>query len=115
MYNATGPTTTLGEVLETSKRVARSTAMVRPVPLDVLRANAVADWMGPKSMPLWIDDPEWRYFATLDTRRARAAGLVTRPLDETLADTLAYEEARDVPRGAGLTDDDERELRLGLR
>ena len=41
---------------------------------------------------------------------ARALGLVTRPLEETLRDTLAYEETRTVPRKAGLTDDDERRV-----
>ena len=57
--------------------------------------------MGPASLPLWIDDAEWRGFATMDTSRARAAGLVTRPLEETLRDTLAFEEARTVPRAPG--------------
>ena len=66
--------------------------------------------MGPASLPLWIDDVEWRGFATMDTSRARAAGLVTRPLEETLRDTLAFEETRTVPRRAGLTDDDERRV-----
>jgi hypothetical protein len=66
--------------------------------------------MGPASLPLWIDDPEWRGFATMDTRRAREAGLVTRPLHETLRDTLAWEETREEPRGAGLTDDEERRV-----
>ncbi len=47
-----------------------------------------------------------------DTSRARAAGLVTRPLDETLTDTLAWELARPEPgpHGAGLTDKEERSL-----
>ena len=67
--------------------------------------------MGPASLPLWIDDVEWRGFATMDTSRARAAGLVTRPLEETLRDTLAFEETRTVPRRAGLSDDDERACR----
>ena len=66
--------------------------------------------MGPASLPLWIDDPDWRGFATMDTTRARAAGLTTRPLDETLRDVLAFEETRDEPRRAGLTDDEERRV-----
>ncbi len=39
--------------------------------------------------------------ATANTDRARAAGLVTRPLDDTLLDTLAYENQRAEPRQAG--------------
>ena len=70
--------------------------------------------MGPKSLPLWIDDPSWRGFATMDTTRARAAELTTRSLDETLFDTLNYENERDTPRQAGLTDDDERDIRRAI-
>ena len=66
--------------------------------------------MGPASLPLWIDDPDWRGFATMDTRRARAEGLVTRPLEDTLADVLAWEETRTEPRRCGLTDDEERRV-----
>ncbi|UJP09062.1 NAD-dependent epimerase/dehydratase family protein [Microbacterium sp. KUDC0406] len=114
VFNATGPATTLGEVLETSKQVAHSTAALRLVPLDRIAQLGIGQWMGPKSMPLWIADPEWRWFGTMDTGRARAAGLVTRPLADTLADTLDYERTRDVARQAGLTDDEEREVRSAL-
>ena len=50
---------------------------------------------------MWIDDPQWRGFATMDTHRARAAGLVTRSLRDTLRDTLAWEETREEPIIAG--------------
>ncbi|MFC4140091.1 MULTISPECIES: NAD-dependent epimerase/dehydratase family protein [unclassified Microbacterium] len=114
VFNATGPKTSLGEVLETSRQVAHSEAALRPVPLDRMADLGIAEWMGPKSMPLWIADQEWRWFATMDTSRARAAGLVTRPLADTLADTLDFERTRDVPRQAGLTDEEEREVRIAL-
>jgi 2'-hydroxyisoflavone reductase len=109
-YNATGPTTSLGEVLEVAARVSGSTAELLPVDRERLAGLEVGAWMGPASLPLWIDDAEWRGFATLDTARARAAGLVTRPLEETLRDTLAFEETRTEPRRAGLADDDERRV-----
>ena len=46
------------------------------------------------------------------TARARAAGLTTRPLQDTLTDTLIWEESRTNPgpHGAGLTDEEERQL-----
>ena len=114
-YNATGPTTTLGEVIETGRRVVGPHAPpATPVPADVLEHEGVAEWMGPKSLPLWISDPEWRWFATLDTSAARANGLRARPLEETLRRTLAYEESRTEPRGTGLTDDEEIALRTAL-
>ena len=109
-FNATGPTTSLAEVLAVAARVAGSTAEPLPVGRDLLAELGVGAWMGPASLPLWIDDPDWRGFATMDTSRSRAAGLVTRPLEQTLRDTLTFEETRAVPRRAGLSDDDERRV-----
>ena len=109
-FNVTGPTTPLAEVLRVAAEVAGSRARPLPVGRAALAELGIAAWMGPASLPLWIDDAEWRGFATLDTSRARAAGLVTRPLEETLRDTLAFEETRRVPRRAGLTDEDERRV-----
>lgn len=112
VFNATGPTTSLGEVLATAGEVAGTGSRLRLVPAERLRELGVQGWMGPASLPLWIDDPDWRGFATMDTTRARAAGLVTRPLAETLRDALAWEEHRteDEPRRAGLADDDEQRV-----
>lgn len=113
-FNATGPTTTLGEVLDTSARVAGTGAVPRPVPADVLEREGIRPWMGPRSLPLWIPDPALRWFATMDTSAARRAGLTTRPLEETLARALVYEEQRSEPRGCGLTDEEEERLRAAL-
>jgi nucleoside-diphosphate-sugar epimerase len=113
-FNATGPRAPLGEVLGVAAEVAGSSAEPLPVGRDVLAELGVGAWMGPASLPLWIDDVEWRGFATLDTTRARAAGLVTRPLEKTLRDTLAFEETRTEPRRAGLTDDDERRVQAAV-
>src|SRR5665647_174329 len=114
-FNATGPTTPLANVLETARRVAGDQAPpIRPVPVEVLRRAGVEPWMGPKSLPLWIDDPADRYGATADTRAAGARGLTTRPLEETFARVLPYEEHRDVPRRAGLSDLEEQQLRSQL-
>lgn len=113
VFNATGPTTTLGEVLATAHSVAGapSSLAIRPVPLGVLESEGVAGWMGPKSLPLWVPDPDFRHIATLNTDKARANGLVTRPLAETLADALAFEDQRTTGMGGGLTDAEEQELR----
>lgn len=109
-FNATGPTTSLREVLAVSARVAGSPATPLPVDRERLAELGVGAWMGPASLPLWIDDTDWRGFATMDTSRARAAGLTTRLLEQTLRDTLAFEETRTGPRAAGLDDDDERRV-----
>ena len=111
-YNATGRTTPLSEVLEAARRVAGEQAPPpRPVPVEVLRAAGVGSWMGPKSLPLWIDDPADRFGATAGTQAARAHGLTTRPLEETFRRVLPYEETRESPRRAGLSDVEEQHLR----
>ncbi len=113
-FNATGPTVALGDVLTTAARVAHSDVAARPVPAAVLAAQGISAWMGSPSLPLWIDDPEWRFFATADSSAAIRAGLRTRPLEDTLADALAFENLRTGPRPAGLSDDEERALRAAL-
>lgn len=130
-FNAAGPMVPLGEVVEAAREVAGEAVgaaaaggatqetddrvvPARPVPAERLAELGVNPWMGPRSLPLWIDDPSLRSFAVLDTTRARGAGLHTRPLVETLRDTLDWEETRTVPRGAGLTDSEEQEIRAAL-
>ena len=75
-------------------------------------SHDVQPWMGERSLPLWLFDPDWRGFNALDSSRARAAGLHTRPLEQTLTDTLAWELTRSPGRvrRVGLTDRDERAL-----
>ncbi|WP_284328995.1 NAD-dependent epimerase/dehydratase family protein [Demequina litorisediminis] len=119
VFNATGPTMPLGEVMRHAAAASGSTAAPRWVDPSHLGAHGIAPWMGARSLPLWIDDPQWRWFATLDTTAARAEGLVTRPVAETLARCLAYEKGRPRPHDgdasrAGLSDDEERDLRAAL-
>ena len=58
------------------------------------------------------DDSDWYGASARDTSRARAAGLLTRPPQQTLADTLIWElsRAQPGPHGAGLTDEEEQNL-----
>lgn len=111
-FNAAGPTVTLGEVLAASRSVVGDRApRIRRVPAEILEREGVANWMGPKSLPLWIADPAWRNFGSMDLSAAKGQGLTSRPLAETLERTLAYEETRTEPRAAGLTDAEEIALR----
>lgn len=107
-FNAAGPTTTLSRVLQATAQVGGGGARAKPIPLELLAQLGVNPWSGPRSMPLWIDEPVLRGFATMDTAAARAAGLVCRPLADTLRGALATEEERTGARPAGLTDDEER-------
>ncbi len=112
IYNAAGPPRPLAEHLDVARTVAGHAGPVRAAPPAWLTEHGVQMWMGPTSLPLWIDDPDWYGMNDRSTARARAAGLTTRPLEDTLTDTLAWEESRPDPgpHGAGLTDDEEHQL-----
>ena len=111
-YDVVGPRLGLAEHLAAARRVAGHTGPLRPVSSAWLLEHGVEPWMGPRSLPLWLPDPGWRGFNGRDGGRARAAGLVTRPLEQTLADTLAWERTRPADREhrAGLTVEEERAL-----
>ncbi|MFJ4221158.1 NAD-dependent epimerase/dehydratase family protein [Curtobacterium luteum] len=83
---------------------------------EVLLANDVRFWAGPRSLPLWLPLAD----AALARRSARTfqdAGGRLRPLEATVADVLADERSRglDRPRGAGLTTAEEQRLLQTLR
>ena len=112
VFNAAGPTIRLADHLQTAREVAGHAGPVVAVDGSWLTEQGVQPWMGERSLPLWLDDPDWYGFNARDTSAARRAGLTTRPLTETLADTLAWERDQDPDRvrGAGLTPAEERVL-----
>lgn len=112
IFNATGATVPLSRHLDAARTVAGHTGPVVPADPQWLLDQGVRQWTGARSLPLWVADPDWRGFGSRDSGQARAAGLRTRPLEQTLADTLAWELTRDHgnARRAGLADDDERAL-----
>ena len=112
IFNAGGETRSLAEHLAVARTVARHSGPVIAADPDWLRAHDVQPWMGPRSLPLWLGDPAWAGFNARSSRKARSAGLVTRPLADTLADTLVWELTRKPAptRQAGLSDTDERAL-----
>ncbi len=104
-FNATCDTT-LGRIVETSALATAAEPDVVEVDPAFLREHEVGEWM---ELPLWIDDaePDHRHFMDVRTERVQAAGLRARPLDETIAATLA--EAEPV-EGVGLTPEREAAL-----
>ena len=104
-FNATGPTT-MGAVVDAARRVTGASARSVEVDDAFLARHEVGEWM---ELPLWVDtrNEDWRRFLEVDVTRAVGAGLGFRPLDETVAATLA--EAQPV-EGVGLTPEREREL-----
>ena len=104
------------ERIENRRHSAKFAGSVVEAPEAWLAEQGVGEWSGPRSLPLWLADPDWQGFQARDGSRARAAGLTHRPLEDTLRDVLAWEESQpDHPHGAGLTDDEERELLHLLR
>lgn len=112
IFNATGERMPLAEHLQVARAVTGHTGRVVAADRDWLLARDVQPWMGERSLPLWLGDADWAGFNARDSSKAREAGLHTRPVEETLDDTLAWEITRDAarPRKAGLSDDDERSL-----
>ena len=112
VINVSGPTTPLSEHLAMARTVAGHTGPLIAADNRWLVAHDVQEWAGPRSLPLWLHSPGWEGFAARSTHAAEAAGLVCRPLRQTLADVLAWEGAQgfDRARGAGLSIEEERLL-----
>ncbi|MBN9612702.1 MAG: NAD-dependent epimerase/dehydratase family protein [Actinobacteria bacterium] len=115
VFNATGDPMPMREYLALAAAASGDRGRPVPVPSSRLTELGVEQWMGPRSLPLWIDAPEAAGIHRLSNARAHAAGLRLRTHGETLRDTLTWAAAEEiaVADGAGLSDTEEREL-LGL-
>ena len=95
IYNADGPAgaVTMEQLLQTCKTVSGSDAAFTWVSEEFLAAQKVGEWV---EMPLWLSEaePANAGFFAIDCRKAIAAGLVFRPLAETVRDTLEWDTAR---------------------
>ena len=112
IYNATGPDyeLTVGAMLETCKQVSGSDANFKWASVEFLKQNNVQEWI---DMPVWIPDNEENAgFSRMDISKAVNAGLIFRPLADTIKDTLGWANSR--PRDhewhAGLKLEREQEL-----
>jgi len=112
-FNATGPNegTTFGELLDCCRWISGEDVAIEWVDEKFLEREGVQPW---SELPLWIPshDDGTRGFNAVDTSRAQAAGLRTRPLAVTVNDILeAGTPPPDDRRRAGkLTRDRERDL-----
>jgi 2'-hydroxyisoflavone reductase len=123
VFIATGPKTpgTIGEIVEASVRVAKSTATKQEsvdttltwVPTEFL----VSQGLSPGGdLPIWIPpEGEGAGFHRWNVSKAVAAGLTFRPVDETIRGLYTWydglsEEARTKVRPAGMSRDREKEV-----
>ena len=109
-YNACGPVVPLEGHVAAARAVTGHTGEVVWAEPDWLREHDVSEWMGPRSLPLWLPDDSGA-LGSLRGDKAHAAGLAPRALEDTLADSRAWrQQDPERPFRSGLTDDDERGL-----
>jgi len=77
---------------------------------DWLSTNKVIEWVGDHSLPLWIADPTQAGTLARDVASSIEAGLVVRPLADTVRDTLAWLAATPDAKVTGLTREEETAL-----
>lgn len=96
IFNATSPSAqwTFDAVVATCRLAASSPPETCWVPDQTLLDFHVEPWVG---LPLWIpaSDADSAGFDSVATHRAQAAGLSTRPLEQTVRDTAAWLRTRD--------------------
>ena len=102
-FDAVGPSETRAEFL-----AGLAEGLAAPVdPVFVastwLARHGVNQWMGPFSIPLWVFDPDSAGLMTRDVTASLEAGLVIRPLADTVRDTLAWARATPDSAATGLT------------
>jgi 2'-hydroxyisoflavone reductase len=89
-FNVVSPPghTTMGELLETCRQVTGSDAELRWIDPEVILAAGVQPWM---DLPIWLppgEDHDGMHCG--DVSKAVAAGLVCRPVLDTVTDTWAW-------------------------
>jgi len=106
-FSVVAPPVPIERLLTACRDAAGSDATLTWMSRDFLEDRKVEPW---SELPLWI--PEYPGFNRFDASRAVAAGLTTRDVDATVADTLAWDREREQvwPMGAGLAPEREREL-----
>jgi nucleoside-diphosphate-sugar epimerase len=94
-FNATGPAISMGSLLERCREVANPAARLVWIPDQFLLEQKVTPFV---ELPLWIPariDPGAPMRA--DIARARALGLRSRPIADTIRSTLAWHRSREEP------------------
>jgi 2'-hydroxyisoflavone reductase len=89
VFDAMGPCHAMHDLLHACRQACLSTAACQWIGDEELLAAGFTAWT---ELPLWLpeDDPEHGGMLLGDARRAVSAGLVTRPIAQTVQDTLAW-------------------------
>ncbi|PYY48101.1 NAD-dependent epimerase/dehydratase family protein [Curtobacterium sp. MCBD17_023] len=116
VVNAVGEVVPMGEFFARVAAVTRFEDELEEVADEVLLANDVRYWAGPRSLPLWLPLPD-AAFAQRSARAFQRMGGRARPLESIVADVLEDELSRglDRPRRSGLTPAEERSVMRHVR
>jgi 2'-hydroxyisoflavone reductase len=112
-FNATGPNqgATFGELLDTCRWICGEDVAIEWVDERFLEREQVQPW---SELPLWLPshDPQTRGLHSVDTTRAQATGLTTRPIAVTVNDILeaGIPDVDDKRRAGKITRERERDL-----
>jgi nucleoside-diphosphate-sugar epimerase len=112
IFGVRGEVWTFGEILRSAARAAGFTGEQVMVPSGRLLELGVQPGLGQRSLPLWMPEHMARGILPINSAPNPAPGLVYRPLEEIMHDTLADEIKRGLtrPRRSGLTREEELEL-----
>jgi 2'-hydroxyisoflavone reductase len=97
-FNAISPPgfASIGEIIDACRERTATGAHLVWVSPEFVAAQDISEWV---ELPLWLTPgAEFDSHYGFDTRRAAAAGLVCRPIVETIADTWAWIQAGGIPR-----------------
>lgn len=102
VWNVTGEPRPMRDLLDAIRSATRSMGEVRWLPPGAFADAGVEPWA---DVPLMAPDiPALRYFQQVEANRARAAGLATRPLGETLVRLVEWDRGRrDVALTCGMS------------
>jgi 2'-hydroxyisoflavone reductase len=108
-FNAVDRPTTRKNLFETCRRVAGVDAELVWVDGDFLAEHEVGEWM---ELPLWLHDAGYAGMLSVEPSAAFAAGLETRPLEETVRATLDWARSGAAPADppAGLAREKEQQV-----
>ncbi len=110
LFNLTGRPLPMSALLASCRRVAGSDARFAWCPDEAILAAGLEPW---SEVPLWLphSDEPFRHFLEIGVEKAFAHGLQVRPLDETLAQILAWDRGRHgAPLKAGMPPEKEAAL-----
>ena len=104
VFNATGPVppVTMLDLVEAAASASDADLNVEVIDDAFLTAQGIEN-----ELPLWTADPKWAAWAQVDVSKAIGTGLTFRPIEDTVAATLAHTEV--VP-GIGLEPEREAEI-----